>query len=263
VTRIPTVSEKSTPAGSSGATLELSIIIPAYNEEARIIPTLQAIAAFLHASRIPAEVLVVDDGSTDGTAQCVEEMARSFPLLRLVRNGGNRGKGYSIRHGFAESRGRRVLMSDADLSTPIEEIHKLLPFLVEKGFGGAIGSRAVDRSTVEVPQGWLRRSMGKTFNLLVRTLTGLPFRDTQCGFKLLDREAFLPIFRVARVDRFSYDVEILMLARRRGIGIAEIPVIWRNSTLSKVNFARDSVQMLGDIMKMVIREKTGGYRESP
>jgi len=263
VTRIPTVSEKSTPAGSPGATLELSIIIPAYNEEARILPTLQAIAAFLHASRIPAEVLVVDDGSTDGTAQCVEEMARSFPLLRLVRNGGNRGKGYSIRHGFAESRGHRVLLTDADLSTPIEEINKLFPYLVDRGYGGAIGSRAVDQSTVEVPQGWLRRSMGKIFNRLVRMLTGLPFRDTQCGFKLLDREAFLPIFGMARVDRFSYDVEILMLAGRRGIGVAEVPVIWRNSPQSKVRFARDSLQMLGDTLRIAIREWTGGYREAP
>ena len=253
--------ESSKSPADPGTTPDLSIIIPAYNEEQRIIPTLQSIAAFLHSDRIIAEVLVVDDGSRDGTARCVEEMVNSFPQLRLVRNPGNRGKGYSIRHGFAESRGRRVLMSDADLSTPIEEIHKLLPFLVSKGYGGAIGSRAVDRSTVEVPQGWLRRTMGKTFNRLVRMLTGLPFRDTQCGFKLLDREAFLPIFRVARVDRFSYDVEILMLARRRGIGIAEIPVIWRNSPQSKVNFARDSVQMLGDIVRMVIREKTGGYRE--
>ena len=253
--------ESSKSPADPGTTPDLSIIIPAYNEEQRIIPTLQSIAAFLHSDRITAEVLVVDDGSRDGTARCVEEMVNSFPQLRLVRNPGNRGKGYSIRHGFAESRGRRVLMSDADLSTPIEEIHKLLPFLVSKGYGGAIGSRAVDRSTVEVPQGWLRRTMGKTFNRLVRMLTGLPFRDTQCGFKLLDREAFLPIFRVARVDRFSYDVEILMLARRRGIGIAEIPVIWRNSPQSKVNFARDSVQMLGDIVRMVIREKTGGYRE--
>ena len=253
--------ESSKSPADPGTTPDLSIIIPAYNEEQRIIPTLQSIAAFLHSDRIIAEVLVVDDGSRDGTARCVEEMVNSFPQLRLVRNPGNRGKGYSIRHGFAESRGRRVLMSDADLSTPIEEIHKLLPLLVSKGYGGAIGSRAVDRSTVEVPQGWLRRTMGKTFNRLVRMLTGLPFRDTQCGFKLLDREAFLPIFRVARVDRFSYDVEILMLARRRGIGIAEIPVIWRNSPQSKVNFARDSVQMLGDIVRMVIREKTGGYRE--
>jgi dolichyl-phosphate beta-glucosyltransferase len=208
-------------------------------------------------------VLVVDDGSNDGTARCIEDMAKSFPLLRLIRNPGNRGKGYSIRHGFVESRGRRVLLTDADLSTPIEEIHKLLPYLVDKGFGGAIGSRAVDRSTVEVPQGWLRQSMGKIFNRLVRMLTGLPFRDTQCGFKLLDREAFLPIFRVAQVDRFSYDVEILAPGGAAGISIAEIPVIWRNSALSKVNFVSDSIQMLGDILRMVIRQRTGGYRESP
>jgi dolichyl-phosphate beta-glucosyltransferase len=263
LSHVPTASESSTRPPATGAAPDLSIIIPAYNEEARIIPTLQSIARFLQSSRIPAEVIVVDDGSTDGTARCVEGMIQSFPPLRLFHNPGNRGKGYSIRHGFAESRGRRVLLTDADLSTPIEEIHKLLPSLLEGKFGAAIGSRAVDRSTVEVPQGWLRRSMGKTFNRLVRMLTGLPFRDTQCGFKLLDRETFLPIFRVARVDRFSYDVEILMLAHRRGIRVTEIPVIWRNSPQSKVNFARDSLQMLGDIVRMAIRERTGGYRESP
>jgi len=137
-----TATEKTSPSGVPGTAPDLSIIIPAYNEEARIVPTLQAIGAFLRSSQIPAEVLVVDDGSRDGTARCVEDMARSFPLLRLIRNPGNRGKGYSIRHGFAESRGRRVLLTDADLSTPIEEIHKLLPYLVEKGCGGAIGSSA-------------------------------------------------------------------------------------------------------------------------
>jgi dolichyl-phosphate beta-glucosyltransferase len=249
-------------AGANPA-LDLSIIIPAYNEEQRIVPTLKAIGAFLGSARMAAEVVVVDDGSTDDMTRRVEDLAGEMANLRLVHNAGNRGKGYSIRHGFNESRGRRVLLTDADLSTPIEEIGKLLPFLVDKGYGGAIGSRGVDPSTVKVPQGLLRRSMGKTFNRLVRLATGLPFRDTQCGFKLLDREAFLPIFRVARVDRFSYDVEILMLAHRRGIRIAEVPVVWRNSPLSKVGFLGDSLQMLGDVLRMSLREKLGGYREAP
>ena len=254
---------RSEPGGEPAPIPELSIIIPAYNEEERIVPTLKAIAAFLRTSRIPAEVVVVDDGSTDGMARRVEELAGEVGNLRLVHNPGNRGKGYSIRHGFQESHGRRVLLTDADLSTPIEEIGKLLPFLQERGFGGAIGSRGVDPTTVKVPQGLLRRSMGKTFNLLVRLATGLPFRDTQCGFKLLDREAFLPIFRVARVDRFSYDVEILMLAHRRGIRVAEVPVLWRNSPQSKVGFLVDSLQMLGDVLRMSLREKWGGYRDAP
>jgi len=191
----------------------------------------------------------------------VERFGGSLPGLRLLVNPGNRGKGYSIRHGFRESRGRRVLLTDADLSTPIEEVGKLLPALERDGFGGAIGSRAVDRSTVELPQGWLRQTMGKSFNLLVRLLTGLSFRDTQCGFKLLDRKAFAPVFHMARVDRFSYDVEILMLASRQGIRVSEIPVLWRNSPQSKVSLLRDSTQMLWDIIRITLRARTGGYRD--
>ncbi|HEV8375038.1 MAG TPA: dolichyl-phosphate beta-glucosyltransferase [Candidatus Polarisedimenticolia bacterium] len=252
-------SQSAAPTGAPPGP-ELSIVIPAYNEEERIVPTLQAIAAFLRSSALRAEVLVVDDGSRDGTARCVEQLTGAVPGLRLLRNPGNRGKGYSIRHGFRESHGRRVLLTDADLSTPIEEIDKLLPLLDAQGFGGAIGSRAVDRSTVEVRQGWQRRVMGMTFNFLVRVLTGLAYKDTQCGFKLLDRQAFTPIMRRARVDRFSYDVEILMLARLEGIRVAEVPVIWRNSPLSKVGMLRDSSQMLWDLFRMALRAKSGGYR---
>jgi dolichyl-phosphate beta-glucosyltransferase len=242
---------------------DLSIVVPAYNEEVRIGPTLDAMQLFLGSLDMPAEVLIVDDGSTDATARCVEAMQEKIRGLRLLQNPGNKGKGYSIRQGFTQSRGRWVLLTDADLSTPLEELHKLLPYLTERGYSAAIGSRAVDPSTVEVPQGWLRRNMGITFNRLVRFFTFLPFRDTQCGFKLLDREAFLPIFRMSRVDRFSYDVEILMLAHRRGIRIAEVPVIWRNSPQSKVNFLTDSLQMLKDIIGIVLRERMGGYRERP
>jgi dolichyl-phosphate beta-glucosyltransferase len=248
------------PPARPGADPELSVVIPAYNEERRIVPTLHSIAAFLRSSGLAGEILVVDDGSRDGTARCVEELTGVVPNLRLLRNPGNRGKGYSIRHGFRESRGRRILVTDADLSTPIEEIRKLLPLLDAEGFGGAIGSRAVDRSTVEVPQGWRRRTMGKTFNALVRLFTGLPFKDTQCGFKLLDRSAFGPVFSMARVDRFSYDVEILMLARLQGVRVAEVPVIWRDSPISKVGMLRDSSQMLWDVLRMALRAKTGGYR---
>lgn len=243
--------------------VDLSIVIPAFNEEDRIVPTLQAISGYLAASGMRAEVLVVDDGSSDGTARRVREQDGAVPGLRILSNHRNRGKGFSIRHGFGECRGDLVLLTDADLSTPIEEIEKLLPAVRKEGYGIAIGSRALDPSRVEVPQGWLRRNLGKTFNLVVRALTGLPIRDTQCGFKLLDREALLPIFRVARVDRFSYDVEILYLAHRRGIPIAETPVIWRNSPHSRVRLVLDPLQMLWDILKIVIRDRAGAYRETP
>jgi len=248
------------PAGSEAARTrppELSIVIPAYNESQRIIPTLRAIHHFLQQNGVPAEILVVDDGSRDDTLQVVEALRAEIPNLRTLQNPGNRGKGYSIRRGFLESAGRRVLLTDADLSTPIEEIDRLDIAMNRGALGGAIGSRAVDRSTVELPQGWLRRTMGKTFNQLVRLLTGLPYKDTQCGFKLFDRAAFDPVFRAARVDRFSYDVEVLILARRRGITVAEVPVLWRNSPQSKVGIVRDSTRMLWDIVWVSTRDRFG------
>jgi len=260
VTTLPSESGSPTPREIGGGGVALSVVIPAYNEERRIIPTLKAIAEYMARKGWGAEILVVDDGSTDGTAGRVSEIAGSVPGLRLVRNGRNRGKGYSIRQGFAECRGPLVLLTDADLSTPIEEIEKLLPALREEGNGIAVGSRGLDPSTVEVPQGWLRRTMGKGFNVIVRTLTGLSIRDTQCGFKLLKRDLFIPIFRAARVDRFSYDVEILYLAHRRGIRVAEIPVIWRNSPQSRVSFVGDSFQMFWDVVRIVLRDRTGRYR---
>lgn len=248
------------PLRSAGAGIDLSIVIPAYNEEKRIVPTLASIAEYLSSSPLRAEILVVDDGSTDGTAAAVSRLGGSVSGLRLLSNERNRGKGYSLRHGVFEAKGRYVLLTDADLSTPIAEIEKLLPALVREGFGAAIGSRAVDPARVEVPQAWLRRTMGKTFNLAVRLLTGLSIGDTQCGFKLLDREAFLPVFRAARVDHFSTDVEILYLAHRRGIRIAEIPVTWRNSPQSRVGFLLDPIRMLWDLVGIVLRHRTSRER---
>ena len=253
------------PGGSGGAPAgnpDLSIVIPAYNEEKRIGPTLRAIAAYLAPGGMTAEILVVDDGSGDGTSRCVEQLAAEIPGLRLIRNDRNRGKGFSIRHGFAESRGALVLLTDADLSAPIEELHQLLPAVRDGGNAIAVGSRAVDPSRVEVRQGWIRQTMGKGFNLIVRLLTGLSIRDTQCGFKLLRREPLVPVFRQARVDRFSYDVEILYLAHRRGLAIAEIPVRWRNSPQSKVRIVSDSLQMFWDVVRIALRDRTGGYGET-
>ena len=261
MTTFPPVPGSPTPPETGGGGRALSVVIPAYNEERRILPTLKTIAEYLARKNWSAEILVVDDGSTDATADRVSELAGAVPGLRLVKNPRNRGKGYSIRHGFAESRGSLVLLTDADLSTPIEEIEKLLPAVREKGNGIAIGSRALDPSLLEVPQAWLRQSMGKGFNLIVRLLTGLSIRDTQCGFKLLKRDLFVPVFKAARVDRFSYDVEILYLAHRRGIGIAEIPVIWKNSPQSRVSILGDPLQMFWDVVKIVARDRTGKYRE--
>ncbi|HMC82150.1 MAG TPA: dolichyl-phosphate beta-glucosyltransferase [Candidatus Polarisedimenticolia bacterium] len=251
------------PPADTREGIDLSIVIPAFNEAARIGPTLDAIRTFLPGSGLCAEILVVDDGSSDDTTGRVRERIPATPGLRLLSNGRNRGKGFSIRHGVCESRGSLVLLTDADLSTPIEELDRLLPAVRETGCGIAIGSRALDPSRVKIRQGRIREMLGKGFNLLVRGLTGLSIRDTQCGFKLLDRQALLPVFRMARVDRFSYDVEILYLAQRRRIRIAEVPVIWRNSPQSRVRILLDPLQMLWDLVRMIVRDRMGGYSEAP
>jgi dolichyl-phosphate beta-glucosyltransferase len=194
----------------------LTVVIPAYNEEKRIAPSLAAILA--HARRAPyrTEILVVDDGSTDRTIEVSRAALAEVPGARIVENVANRGKGYSVRHGVLEATGSLVLVTDADLSTPIEEVDTLLRHLEEMGHGMIIGSRDVSDSRVEVHQNPVREVMGKTFNRLVRALTGLPFNDTQCGFKLMTLQDVLPIFRVARIDGFSWDVEILYIAVRPG-----------------------------------------------
>ena len=240
----------------------LSVIIPAYNEESRIERSLVAAADYLAAFPEPVELVVVDDGSRDGTAAVVERFAAAAaPRLgvRLLRNGRNRGKGYSLKHGVLLSAGEYLLLSDADFSTPIEELPRLLRPVREEGCGIAIGSRALPASRLEVRQPAWRETMGKCFNLLVRMLTGLPFADTQCGFKVMRRSQVAPLFRAARVERFAYDVEILYLARKAGVKVVEVPVTWRNAAGSKVSPVRDSFDMLLDIARVVWRDRRGRY----
>ena len=242
-------------------------MIPAYNEAGRIRASLDRLVAWLSAPGRspagPAEILVVDDGSGDATAATVIEAARSMPpgapALRLLQNAANRGKGYSIKHGVLTASGTYVLLSDADFSTPIED----LPLLLEPVQAGvcdiAIGSRGLAASAVEVRQPRWREAMGRTFNRIVRALTRLPYRDTQCGFKVMRREPVLPLFRAARVERFAYDVEILYLARKAGIAVREIPVRWRDAPGSKVHALRDSLDMLRDVLRILWRDRRGGY----
>jgi dolichyl-phosphate beta-glucosyltransferase len=257
----------------------LSVIIPAYNEEARIRDSLARLVEYLAGGpgtasaggRGPAlaggpgtvEVLVVDDGSTDRTAAVAEEIAASVPeggpAIRVLPNGRNRGKGYSIKHGVLSAGGEYLLVSDADFSTPIEELPRLLGRVERGECGIAFGSRGLVESRVEKHQPLWRELMGRCFNLLVRALTRLPFRDTQCGFKVMRREAVLPLFRAARVERFAYDVEILYLAARAGVRAIEVPVIWRDASGSKVRAVTDSIEMLKDILRVVLRDRRGRY----
>jgi len=217
----------------------LSIVIPAFNEERRLPESLDRILDWLKQAR-PAfsEVLVVDDGSLDSTAAVVEEYAKTHPSVRLLRYAGNRGKGYAVRHGMLEARGTWILCTDADLSTPIGEVAKLYAAAAEQGVAVAIGSRAVDRSLVEVHQPALREYSGRFFNILMRAVTGLRFRDTQCGFKLFRADAAKQIFPLQKQDGFSFDVEDLVIAGKLGLEAVEVAVKWRNVEGTKVKLSQ-------------------------
>lgn len=224
---------------------QLSIVIPSFNEELRLPATLSSIANFIRASAPHTEVLVVDDGSRDRTAAVAESFEREIPGLRVLSNGENRGKGYSVRHGMLEARGDIVLFTDADLSAPIEEAPKLLAALSNHDV--AIGSRALDRSMIQVHESPFREFAGIIFNRIVRITLRLPFVDTQCGFKAFRRERCQILFEQQRIERFGFDPELLYLARHHGLQIIEIPVRWAHSPATKVNMLRDSIQMFLEI----------------
>jgi glycosyltransferase involved in cell wall biosynthesis len=228
--------------------LDLSIIIPAFNEELRLPKTLDAVLAYVQFFPGNCEVLVVDDGSTDATAALVNTTAEKHPELRLVSNGKNRGKGYSVRHGMLEARGSIALFTDADLSTPIEEAGKLLAALQNEECDGAIGSRAVDRSLIQVHQSFIREQAGILFNRLVRWIMGISFSDTQCGFKAFRRERARIIFEQQRIERFGFDPEILFLAKRHGLTVAEVPVRWSHDAGTKVNVMADGIRMFLELL---------------
>jgi len=236
----------------------LSIVIPAYNEEDRLVASLAKIASYLDAGGIDAELLVVDDGSKDKTAELAAK-ALEGRRGRVVGNGENRGKGYSVRHGVLEARGRFVLLTDADLSTPIEEHAKLAAVIRDRDLDVVIGSRALPDSDVQVRQGWLRQAMGRSFNTIIRALTRLRFPDTQCGFKLMDRERVKPLFEKMVVDGFAFDVELLFLCARFGLSVADVPVTWRNATGSKVSLVGDPLKMIADVLRVRWRFRRGLY----
>jgi glycosyltransferase involved in cell wall biosynthesis len=237
---------------------ELSIVIPSYNEELRLPATLERIAAYIAVSGRSTEVLVVDDGSNDRTAAVAEEFREKIPSLRVVSNGVNRGKGFSVKHGTQEARGNIVLFTDADLSAPIEEADKLLNAL-EDNFDVAIGSRAMDRSLISVHESAFREFAGIIFNKIVRIILRLPFVDTQCGFKAFRRERCRIIFEQQRIERFGFDPELLYLARHHGLRAVEIPVRWAHSPATKVNMLRDSVQMFIDVFTIRWNAIAGRY----
>ena len=241
----------------TAAAPDLSIIIPAYNEESRLPDTLAKIAAYTASSPRTVEILVVDDGSTDGTAAAVKKMSEHL-AIRVVSNGTNRGKGFSVRHGMLEARGRIALFTDADLSAPIDEADKLLA-AVEGSYDVAIGSRAMNRSLISARQSRFREFAGIVFNTVVRLCLRLPFVDTQCGFKAFKREPCKIIFEQQRIERFGFDPELLYLARHHGLRSTEIPVRWAHSPGTKVSMFRDSLQMFADVFIIRWNALAGRY----
>ena len=231
-----------------------SLVIPCFNEAARIGATLRVTLDYLTVNAPESELIVVNDGSTDATAAIAREMLLQAKVaVRLLENFPNRGKGAAVRSGLLAAREPIGLFFDADLSTPITETPKLIEPIVSGEVDIALGSRALDRSLIGVHQPWRREQGGRVFNLLVRVATGLPFWDTQCGFKAFRLDVCRPILEAARVDGFAFDVELLLLAHRAGLRIREIPVRWNHAEGSKVSFFRDSLRMLREVITMRAR----------
>jgi dolichyl-phosphate beta-glucosyltransferase len=240
----------------------LSVVIPAYNEEQRLPGTLEQVLAYLEQQPYTSELLVVDDGSRDGTREVVTRFSAQDERVRLVEYGVNRGKGYAVRQGMLAATGDRILMSDADLSTPIAELEKLAARL-DDGCDIAIGSRALPESNLAVHQPPLRELIGRCFNLVVRILAVPGIHDTQCGFKLFSRAAAHDIFPLLTVDQWAFDVEALLVARKMGYQIAEVPVTWVNDENSKVNVARDFVRTVLDLGRIRLYWSLRSPRRSP
>jgi dolichyl-phosphate beta-glucosyltransferase len=233
---------------------KISIIIPCYNESQRIWTTLIKINAFLPACFKDFEIIVVNDGSSDDTEAVVLKAEKQIPAIKYLGYEVNQGKGYAIRKGVLHSTNELVLLTDADLSVPIEDIEKLLVWF-DKGFEVVIGSRGLAESRILIRQPWWRQSMGKIFNIIIKIFLLRDFQDTQCGFKLLEGSCARKVFGCGVVNRFAYDVEFLFLAKTMGCEIKEVPIRWINSFASKVHPIKDSLQMAKDVVKIALKKK--------
>ena len=243
-----------------GAALDstISIVIPAYNESARLGRTLDRVLSFVHRQAWQAEIIVIDDGSSDCTAELVQTYAERNPSVRLLSNPGNRGKGYSVRNGILHANGEFILFTDADLSSPIEEAPKLFQAL-EKGFDIAIGSRWVQPELQTQRQSVTRQILGRMFNGFLRLFLGLKFNDTQCGFKALRQHSAKTIFPLQRIEGWGFDPEILFLAQKMGFTIAEVPVLWAHDDGTRIHPFTDGAKMLTDMIQIPWNDLTGKY----
>ena len=239
----------------------VSVIIPAYNEASRIADTLPVVLNYLNEKWAASELILVDDGSKDGTAEIAEQIFTQAKRVstRLMRSEVNRGKGHAVRTGLLAARSPIALFSDADLSTPITEMPKVVE-PVERGQCDLVfGSRALDRSLIGVHQPWRREMGGRVFNLVVRLATGLPYWDTQCGFKAFRMSACRPAIEAATIDRFGFDVELLYIAELAGLRLRETPVRWDHNEGSKVDVLRDSLRMFNEVQVIRRQARRGLY----
>jgi dolichyl-phosphate beta-glucosyltransferase len=235
-----------------------SIVIPAYNESDRIRSTLDRVLNHVQARGWNAEILVVDDGSTDDTAEIVRQYASENPAFRLLQNPGNRGKGYSVRNGMLHANGELILFTDADLSSPIEEADLLFAALAE-GYDIAMGSRWLRAELQTERQPLHRQLFGRIFNLALRLILGLHYRDTQCGFKAFTRRATSLIFPLQHIERWGFDPEILFVARKLGLKVKEVPVHWAHREGTRINPLRDGIRMFWEMLKIRWYSLTGKY----
>ncbi|HVJ06873.1 MAG TPA: dolichyl-phosphate beta-glucosyltransferase [Acidisarcina sp.] len=241
---------------------QYSIIIPAYNEAARIGKALTEVLECMHRRNWSAEVIVVNDGSKDATAEIVEEFVRKDPAVRLLQNPGNRGKGYSVRHGILEGLGDILMFTDADLSAPIQEAERLFAAIAE-GADIAIGSRWLERTRQTIHQPLYRQIFGRCFNLVTRSVIRLPFADTQCGFKAFRRAAAHTVFGLQRIERWGFDPELLFIALRKGYKVREVPVTWGHDERSRISYLKDGLRMLEDILYVRWNSLIGVYDREP
>lgn len=239
----------------------ISIMIPAYEEVGRLGGSVRKILSYIENEKLNAELIVVDDGSNDATAERAKLACSDFPHIptKVIRYEENRGKGFAVKTGLLAAAGDVALFTDADLSTPIEEMPKLVQPILDGEFDLTFGSRALDRSLIGVHQPWRREQGGKVFNLIVRKLTGLPFWDTQCGFKAFNMKKFRPLLDVMKIDRFGFDVEFIYVANLHKLKLKEIPVRWNDDARSKVSVFRDSTRMFNEVRLIRKYAKNGEY----
>lgn len=235
--------------------MEFSVVIPAYNESKRIRHALTRIASYMEYKKYGYEIIVVDDGSADDTREIVKGFNNK--KIVLIRNERNMGKGFSVRRGMLAAKKDYVLFSDADLSAPIEELEKFIPFI--KSHEIIIGSRNLKGSDIQIKQPFIRSKLGRAFPFLVNLALLKDIKDTQCGFKLFRKEVIEPVFEKQTINSFCFDVEILFIARKFGLGIKEIPIVWANSLGSKVRAIADSYLMFRDVIKIVYQDRKGCY----